>query len=220
MDTRKDIGTLIEDALNMAQKSPSDALWTRVDASLEKKRKRRKFLFLWFGFGGIALLTGIALSWPSVEITENNAPKTTSDTNVKELRSEDALDVYDISEDDPTSESKQDNASIDVFISEEDNSKSEQHSEEKNNSQYTNQIPKQNSLKSRSTTNVKATEIENSFDSASAVKQTYYYYDGEKDIQIELTDKHKIDSIIRLKNDLNKVVNKTISDSISQNNEN
>lgn len=216
MSTKKDIGDIIEDTLNMAQKTPSDALWARVDASLEKKRKRRGLLFLWLGIGTIGLLTVIGLNWPTTESTLNNKLEVTLDTEIKNCSTEEITVAPNASEIEKASKDLEDDSLVDPSVSEENLSNTEEISEEKMTTDPINDQRSLKSSKSTSSNDHKSTHLESPFDSATTVSQTYYYYDGEKEIQTEITDKSVLDSIIEQKNVSDKVIKKTVSDSVYQ----
>ena len=76
MEHRKDIGELFKDRLDDAKKAPKQALWERLDASLNKRdKKRRTAAWFWYGGAGILLallfLAGVLATSDSKTINEN-----------------------------------------------------------------------------------------------------------------------------------------------------
>jgi|GEM_PF-3869924 len=56
MEHKKDIGNLLKDRLDNAQKTPQQTLWDRLDNSLnEREKKRRRAVWFWYGSAGILL---------------------------------------------------------------------------------------------------------------------------------------------------------------------
>lgn len=58
MENNKDIGKAIRDKLSDFDQSPDDKLWLKIEADLDKKKKRRILPF-WLVFGAALLLSGI-----------------------------------------------------------------------------------------------------------------------------------------------------------------
>lgn len=59
MKHKEDIGVLINEKLNQAQKSPSDDLWNKINTTLDKKKKKRRGFFIWFTAIGLLTLLSI-----------------------------------------------------------------------------------------------------------------------------------------------------------------
>ena len=55
MEDNKDLGKLFKERLANAEAEPSGALWSQIENTLDKKRKRRGFLWIWMG--ALLLLT-------------------------------------------------------------------------------------------------------------------------------------------------------------------
>ncbi|MDI1257201.1 MAG: hypothetical protein PSV16_13995 [Flavobacterium sp.] len=63
MENKKDIGRLFREKLNNLDTTPNDAVWSAINADLDKKKKRRfVFFFLAAGAGILMLLLGITAS--------------------------------------------------------------------------------------------------------------------------------------------------------------
>lgn len=79
MEHKQDIGDLLKDRLDQAQKAPKQTLWERLDNSLEEReKKRRRAAWFWYGSAGILL---VFLLLAGVLVTQN-----TKDINKKTSR--------------------------------------------------------------------------------------------------------------------------------------
>lgn len=78
MDHKKDIGKLFKERLANAEAEPSSALWSQIEETLNKKRKRRGFIWLWMSV--LALLTLASILYfntISTNVSEQNRPTET-----------------------------------------------------------------------------------------------------------------------------------------------
>lgn len=80
MEHSKDIGKLIKDTLGTAQVSPSDAVWKRIDHSLETKRKKRVFI-IWFAVISVALSLLLFYIFFKSSVSKTDFPSVITNTN-------------------------------------------------------------------------------------------------------------------------------------------
>lgn len=97
MDTNKDIGSQVKEALENHTVSPSDSIWQQLEGDLKKKKKKRRVFFFWLasGLGTAALLFFILFS-NSLEFNSKNKDSiieptiTDSHSNKNNLKNTDA----------------------------------------------------------------------------------------------------------------------------------
>ncbi|WP_432411673.1 hypothetical protein [Rasiella sp. SM2506] len=88
MEHKKDIGDLLKDRLNNAQKAPSKTLWERLDNSLDKReKKRRSIIWFWYGGAGVflalLLLAGVLATPSSTSLDGNTSEISTEENRTK-----------------------------------------------------------------------------------------------------------------------------------------
>lgn len=82
MESKKNIGKLFRDNLDQMDFSPSEKVWDKIEIDLEKKKKKRRFLF-WLFFTAIStcILTSGAVLYLSNEPTKKDASTENSIAN-------------------------------------------------------------------------------------------------------------------------------------------
>lgn len=199
MKNNEDIGALFEKKLHGVERTPSESLWDRVDATLNKKNKRRKRIF-WYWMGGATFLLIFALLYavvPFSMINDNSEKQTielTTDSDVQKKASEE----------EPTRNEKSD---VELKPIDEGNSKENLTTEtaskellsEKNRMKENSSENEKTGtpIKKRKATSSEKNRSNNKMaDDGYEVKTNYYYYNGENDEHIKTSDKNTIDSLL------------------------
>jgi len=184
MEHKEDIGSLIEKKLNSAAKSPDDALWNKINESLEEKRKRKAFIF-WITSGSILFVAVLYLILTSTFINNSNTSTEITDTfdskNNKEVtNSENTLGSKTVLKNDSIK-----------FKTENIINNTKETTNNETNKQLTAKEKEQNIKRA---VNLFDTIEEN------AVVKTTYYYSNSDSLNIKTTDKRIIDSLINVGN--------------------
>lgn len=72
MENKENIGTLIKSQLENLKKSPDDALWDKINSSLDKRDRRRKRFFFLFFVSFLIILTLFIINAPKNLFTNSN----------------------------------------------------------------------------------------------------------------------------------------------------
>ncbi|KAA3625679.1 MAG: hypothetical protein DWP94_00330 [Flavobacterium sp.] len=169
MEEKKDIGTYFKENLATMQQQVPEALWERIDTTLDaKNRRKRRFFWLLFGTVGI-IMVGVVYFWYFGRTTRNIQPY-----QIIEIDTNPSVET----EDKGINPSKKTVAFPKTDSIDETNTSEEQI--KKNN-------PGQSEVKKKSDTYL---------DSFTESKTTYYYYRSSDEQKIITTDKSKVDSLI------------------------
>ncbi len=77
MENKKDVGKLIKDRLANAEMAPSDALWGKIENTLDKKRRRKGGLWFW-----LTLVVLLGTSYITYQIVQKGS-ETDQDSTIK-----------------------------------------------------------------------------------------------------------------------------------------
>lgn len=186
MKNKKDIGALLKRKLHGVQKTPSISLWDRVDATLNKKdKKRKRILWIWLGSGAfliISLLYGVSIGDTSNNRLEKQKDKNAIENKSQKVTSEELQKPNETSTivSKPTDENPINKALKIEVISEE--------------------LDLKNNNIDKTIVSKKKTVEKNISDEGYTVKTTYYYYNGANNEQITTTNKKSIDSLLNAEN--------------------
>ena len=189
MKHNEDIGSVVEKKLKAAQKSPTNQLWERIDATLEKESKKRR-RFVWF-FYGISGIVAVLLLFYGIKYGGNVTRDTVDKSKIISERDSEG-----------TPEAVNDSSEIITSTSTDNlNPNTEETSEASidakipvDNEKTTKDVTKNSLNNKKPKTSKKTTNIEESYE----VKTTYYYYNSELDKQVQTHDKNIIDSLMQV----------------------
>ncbi len=169
MEEKKDIGKYFKENLATMQQQVPEALWERIDTTLDaKNRRKRRFFWLLFGTVGI-IMVGLVYFWYFGRTTRNIQPD-----QIIEIDTNPSVESQDKGNN-PRNKT--------VAFTKTDSIDETNTSEE--------QIKKNNP--GHSEVNKKSDTYLDSFTES---KTTYYYYRSSDEQKIITTDKSKVDSLI------------------------
>ena len=188
MNHKEDIGKLFKQKLDNAAKELDVDLWDKIEATLDRRdRKRRRFFFFWIGTGAATIMmlllyinsvTSVKQDLIQDNTTNKIATKPLNEVpTISELNSEknNAITILDTTAGD----------SLNKFVQKELN---ESISTENILATPKRSLPYQNN---------ETKEKDPFMDDSVTIKTTYHYYNGSTKEMLETTDKSVIDSLLK-----------------------